>query len=255
MAIESNIHYTPPKDRFVKVSNEIVENFTAETIGIYCKIIKLSYCKTLSIDVIAKRIKISDKKVRKIIVELEEAGYVVRTAIRDDKNRMRGWNYNVFAEPVPEEERSHAGKKTAFPVLPNFRQDGKPDKTENGQDNIIIDNTISNNIEKTFDNNKKKSTYVDKNFDGSLPLFTDKSDEEVKYEAFMVSNYPYIMKMDKPLTISEAKKLKELYGDEVVYEVLSAMNNHKQLNKKYRSAYQTANNWCTRRIQNNTQAK
>ena len=55
--------------------------------------------------------------------------------------------------------------------------------------------------------------------------------------------------MDKPLTQEQAKKLKEDYGEEIVLDVFTAMNNHKRLLRDYRSAYQTAINWCQRRIQ------
>ena len=159
---KSTVRYNPPQERYVRVSNSIVDEFEPEVIGIYCKLIKISYAKTLNIDIIAKRINVSEKKVRKVIVELEEAGYVVREPIKNEQNKMCGWDYQIYADPVPEEKRSHAGKKkqkTQNPVLPILRQDGKPDKTENGQDNIIIDNSISNNINKDLDNYNKKREY------------------------------------------------------------------------------------------------
>lgn len=250
---QSRVRYNPPQERYVRVSNSIVDMCSPDVIGIYCKLIKISYGKTLSIDIIAKRINVSEKKVRKVIVELEEAGYVVREPIKNEQNKMCGWDYQIYADPVPEEERSHAGKKKQekqIPVLPILRQDGKPDKTENGQDNIIIDNSISNNINKDLDNNNKKSTNVDEKKEFSISLFPNQKTDDDVYNDYMKENYPYIMKMDKPLTRAEAKKLKELYGEDIVVDVFNAMNNCKQLVKKYRSAYHTANNWCTRRIQN-----
>ena len=56
------------------------------------------------------------------------------------------------------------------------------------------------------------------------------------------------MKMDKPLTLKQAKKLKEEYGEEIVLDVFGAMDNKRDLVKSYRSAYQTADNWCKRRL-------
>jgi hypothetical protein len=252
MINKSVITYIEPQSHFLMVSNSIIEKCNAEVIGVYCKIIKLSAGKSLSIDFIAKKINISDRKIRKIIVYLENEGYVVRKPIRDDSGYMRGWNYRIYAEPVPETERSHAGKKGKkedgdSSVLPIFRQDGKSDKTENGKDNNILSKTevLSNN--KTVDNNKnKKPTNVGKKENEDLSLFPN--DAEVRFEKFMNENYPFVMKMDIPLTLEQATKLKKEYGECIVNDVLCAMNNWKRLLKDNRFAYQTANNWCKRRV-------
>lgn len=96
----------------------------------------------------------------------------------------------------------------------------------------LVKNT---NIDNKYINNKK-STNVDKKVSGDLA-----------YLNYMKEHYPYVMKMDKPLTQEQAKKLKVDYGEEVVLDVLEAMNNHKRLLRDYRSAYKTAINWCERR--------
>ena len=78
------------------------------------------------------------------------------------------------------------------------------------------------------------------------------SDEQAKgdndFTLYMRQHYPYIMKMDKPLTQAQATKLKEEYGEEIVLKVFDAMDNYKQLLKKYRDAYKTADNWCKREM-------
>ena len=63
----------------------------------------------------------------------------------------------------------------------------------------------------------------------------------------MKANYPFIMRMDQPLTREQAGALKTDYGEEIVLEVFEAMNNYKPLLKNNRSAYKTARNWCERR--------
>lgn len=97
------------------------------------------------------------------------------------------------------------------------------------KESLVKNNNIYNN---------KKSTTVDKKVGVDLAFLN-----------YMKEHYPYIMKMDKPLTQEQAKKLKEDYGEEIVLDVFTAMNNHKRLLRDYRSAYQTAINWCQRRIQ------
>lgn len=251
MASKSVITYIPPKERFVLVSNSIVDGFEPDVIGVYCKIIKLSSGKSLSIDFIAKKIGVNEKKVRRIIVRLEDAGYVVRTLLKGERGTIIGWDYKVYSEPVPEAKRSHAGKANndSHRVTQNPPRRSTV-KTENGKDDIIIDNTISNNNNKTYIEDNKKPTDVGKKSVVDDSLFPEQKSDDELFDEYMRANYPYIMKMDKPLTRQEAKKLKELYGEEIVLDVFNAMNNHKRLLRDYRSAYQTANNWCTRRIQN-----
>lgn len=244
MANKSVITYIPPKSNFVMVSNSIVDKYDAEVVGVYCKIVKLSSGKSLSIDFISKKIKISDGKVRKIIVLLENDGYIVRDAIRNEKGHISRWNYCLYSEPVPKSQRSHAGKKDKKEEsnLPKNQQVGKPtcresNMLENGEDNILLSDIeiSSNNEDFDFNNNKRLS---DDNQKGGDVLI---------FEKYMKEHYPYIMKMDKPLTLNQATELKKDFGEEIVLEVFTAMDNYKPLLKKYRDAYRVARNWCERR--------
>lgn len=255
MANKSVITYVQPKDRFLMVGKTIVAKFPPDVIGIYCKIINLSGGTSLTVSFIAKKIEVSEKKVRRVIVMLEDEGYVVRTPMKDEHGSFIGWNYCVYAEPVAKDKRSHAGRRSDLPEngLDRNRTCPKTVKTENGKENIIIDtdNIYHNNIE-NLDNINKKPTDVGKKSVVSDSLFPEPKTDDDLFVDYMKEHYPYIMKMDKPLTRQEAKKLKDLYGEDVVLDVFTAMNNHKRLLRDYRSAYQTANNWCTRRIQNRT---
>ena len=224
------------------VSNSIVEKYGIDVVGVYCKLVKLSSGKSLSIDFIAKKIKVNERKIRKIVVFLENEGYIVRKPLRNEDGYMNGWNYLLYAEPVPKSERSHAGKKVKkeneeSPVLPKIRQDGKPDKTENGQDNIILSNTdvLSNNEDLSINNKKEISSDI------------SKKPEDFAFETYMKEHYPYLMRMDIPLTREQAGKLKKTYGEEAILQLFDDMNNYKPLLKNSRDAYKTALNWCRRR--------
>ena len=243
MANKNYITYYPPKDRFVMVSNIIVEKYDAEVIGVYCKIVKLSSGKSLSIDFISKRIKVNDKKLRRIVVLLESEGYIVREPIRDEKGYMRGWNYRLYAEPVPLSERSHAGKKMNDDqsVLPKIGQDGKSVKTENGQDNILDNNELSNN--KNLDYNKRKVLSEESTKSTRKKELTE---EEKEYQEKMREKFPRIMKMEQPLTLEQARKLKEKYSSDMLKQIMYEMENWKPLLKKSVSAYRTIINWCNR---------
>ena len=61
----------------------------------------------------------------------------------------------------------------------------------------------------------------------------------------MKENYPYVAKMDVPLTFEDYKKLLSKYSRIKIHMNLRAMNNYKDL-KKNRYAKDTLENWCRR---------
>ena len=76
-----------------------------------------------------------------------------------------------------------------------------------------------------------------------------KTHEELQYEEKMKEMFPRIMRMEQPLTLEQAKKLKEKYkDDDLIKKVMSDMENWKKLLKEKVSAYQTINNWCQREL-------
>lgn len=238
MANNSRLTYIEPVERFKKINMDVILVYEPVVVGIYCKLATISSGKSLSIDYLSKTLHISKERMRSTIVLLEKDGYITRKPLKDENGHLAGWNYCLYAEPVNRDMRTHAGvkdgKKESARVkdLPCY---GFSDNTENAKHNIIIDNTISNN---DIDRNiyiDKKSTNVDTNMCDEFTLY-------------MRQHYPYIMKMDKPLTQSQATKLKEEYGEETVLKVFDAMDNYKQLLKKYRDAYKTADNWCKREM-------
>jgi len=63
--------------------------------------------------------------------------------------------------------------------------------------------------------------------------------------------YPEIKKLNKQLKHQECESLLRVAKNnfELITEVFDAMENHKDLTKKYKSVYYTANNWIKNRIQ------
>lgn len=243
MANESRLTYYEPKDKFKKINMNVILKFDPVVVGIYCKLVTMSSGKSLSIDFLSKRLKISKERMRKTIVFLESEGYITREAIRDKNGYMSGWNYCLFAEPVDEKERTRAGLKKAKkgneeekPRVSDSPCYGISDNTENAKEKTIIDNNISNSdidIVKDIDKRLSNDNQKDRDF-----------------EIFMRKHYPYLMKMDKPLTLEQATQLKKQFGEDIVLNVFEAMDNYKPLLKKYRDAYRVAINWCKIRMTN-----
>ena len=252
MASKGYISYKQPKEKFIMISNKVIDNFDADVVGVYCKIVKLPAGKSLSIDFISKKIGVSEVKVRKIIVLLEKEGYIVREAIRNEKGYINSWNYCLYAEPVPNSQRSHAGKKNKKDesYLYENQQVGNPtcresNMLENEGVNILSNtDVLSNKEDLDLDNNKK--VLSDDNTKNA-PL-SKLSDEEKAFEEKMKQRFPRIMKMEQPLTIEQAKKLKEKYDGDLLLKIMNDMENYKPLIHKSVSAYKTIINWCNREL-------
>lgn len=239
MANNSRLTFVEPKERFKKINMELILKYEPIVVGIYCKLVTISGGKSLSIDFLSKKLNVSKERMRHTIVFLESEGYIVRTPLRDEQNRMSGWNYLLYSEPVSEEERSRAGfkenKKTDSRVsgLPCY---GISDNTETPKDNIIIDNTISNN---KIDS-ENKIDYV--------PDGTAHAQESQTFIVKMKERFPRIMRMEQPLTLEQAKKLKEDFDKDLLTKVMFDLENYKPLLKKYVSAYKTLRNWCQNEV-------
>ena len=63
-------------------------------------------------------------------------------------------------------------------------------------------------------------------------------------QQWMEENTPHVLKMDSPITEKQYQKLKEKYRYEQLVEILQAMENYKDLCKKYTSAYLTFLKWA-----------
>ena len=242
----SRITYHEPKDKFKKINMDVIMRYEPIVVGIYCKLVTMSSGKSLSVDFLSKKLNISKERMRKTIVFLEQEGYIVRTPIRDENGRMSGWNYGLFAEPVDKDKRTRAGLKNEEPPSSGVsRVMGSPcygfsDNTEKGEDNIIIDNDIyNNNIDIDKDIDKKVLSNDNTKKVGVKKL----SEEERKYQEKMREKFPRIMKMDQPLTLKQAKELKEMFSDDEIKQALEEIEDWRPLLTKRVYAFSTIKNW------------
>ena len=158
--MSGNIIVIEPESRFKKIDKSLIENPNIDclTLGIYAKIVSLGKKWNLNVKGLSTILGLSDKKIRKSIVLLEKEGYIVRTAAKNEKGQLCGWDYKIYPIPVNEKERSNAGKTTKnecsrLTQKPTTRE---TDNTENGQD---IYNKTKNIIKTKLnkkENNKEK---------------------------------------------------------------------------------------------------
>lgn len=69
-------------------------------------------------------------------------------------------------------------------------------------------------------------------------------------QKWMEENTPHVLKMDSPITEKQYQKLKEKYRHDQLVEILQAMENYKDLCKKYTSAYLTFLKWAKKEYGN-----
>lgn len=69
-------------------------------------------------------------------------------------------------------------------------------------------------------------------------------EEEKEFHAQMLTNYPSVMALKKPLRKIEFDKVVMKYGLPTTVRTIREMENYRNLNKKYVSAYLTLLNWC-----------
>ena len=218
----------------------------------------------LNIKFIASALGVSKAKARSTIVFLESEGYIKRVPVKDENGHMKGWQYFVYPEQLPVDERSNAGKKSEVSVS---RVVGSPccqksDKSENDKD--IYKENINNN--KDFNKDNKEKTLLTESEKGAdAPTHNDNgiddkklrerlshkynkdkpiTDIEVKFYLGMEEKYPRIMRMDVPLKYSQYQQLlKDGVSNKKIIANLESMENWKPLNSKRVDAYKTLLNF------------
>lgn len=233
----SRFTYVEPKDKFKKINMDIILKYEPYIVGVYCKLATMSSGKSFSIDFLSKKLGISKERMRKAIVLLENDGYITREPLTDARGRMAGWHYSMYAIPVGEQERTHAGLKKQCDENRVMEKPcyGKTDNTEKWE-HINIDNNISINKIDNIDN-------ID-----NVPCGTSRTPEEETFIKKMKEKFPRIMRMEQPLTLEQAKKLKGKYDSDLIYKIMSEMENWKPLLKNRVSANLTINEWCQREL-------
>lgn len=120
-----NITVIEPKDRYKRVSLDAIRNEEIDlfTLGLYTRILVRGKDWSLNINGLATIFGVHHSRIRKSICLLEREGYIRREPVRDEKTgKMAGWNYFIYAEAVPEEERT---------ALPFYRNTVKPTLRQN----------------------------------------------------------------------------------------------------------------------------
>lgn len=174
----------------------------------------------------AKELGYSVDTLRKYLKELTDSGWIEKGSQNHDEetNKFGCVDYTINSKPYrkkPDTEKTRHGK---IPTQDN--------------NSTILNSSINK------DNKEEKSTIVDeKNPPVQTELFND---EEKKFVTFMREKFPRIMKMQKPLTLEQAKKLKEEYGDDLLYQVMQDADNYRPLLQKYMSANLVIRKWCSR---------
>lgn len=173
----------------------------------------------------AKELGYSVETLRKYIAELVESGWIIKGEQGYDKEtgKFSNVDYTIKNSPSP------CRKK---PVSVKTR-DGK----NHTQD---INSSINTPLNK--DDIEKKCISKDTHQKNKIII----SEEEKAFIEKMRERFPRIMRMEKPLTLEQAKKLKERYDTDMLYEMMQRIENWKPLIKNNVSAYQTIINWCDR---------
>lgn len=241
----SRLSYVSPKEKFEKIHMNVILKFEPEVVGIYCKLVTMSSGKSMSISWLSKKMGINERRMRKTIVLLEEEGYITREPLKDEKCRITGWNYELYAEPVRADKRTHAGKPTLSKNHPDENPPcTKSTKVENGQDINNYTNSISINNTDSFKETDKKELLHNSKKDPKEKK--ELSEPERRFEEGMMMLYPRVMKMEQPLTYQQSQELKKEFSDEEIKRALDEMEVYKPLLKQRVNTYRTIINWIKR---------
>ena len=154
-----NIIIVEPRERFKRVSLEAIRNERIDlfTLGMYTRLLVLGKDWSLNINGLSSLFGVGAEKIRNAVGLLEEEGFIRRECVRDEvTGKLGGWNYYIYADAVPENERTALRKnrnteKTAIRLEPQYGEDRI---TENHEDN----NNILNHNNRPKKNNKPNNT-------------------------------------------------------------------------------------------------
>lgn len=171
----------------------------------------------------------------------------IRREIDNDKQA-----YNELSEKRRNVRLGAIEKKKNEATIVDFVEENTTNTTNSTKETTAtnVDNIIYNNISNStsskddseLQKNKRKNTKKE---------IVELTPEEEQFNVYMNEHFARVQKMDKPIKYKEYCKLVEKYGEDLVLSKLSSMNNHKELLKKYVSAYDTLSNWCKLEIDRN----
>lgn len=136
--MSGNIKIIKSQIAFQRVAKDIINRKDVDpfTLGIYVKVLVLGEKWDLNVSGLARHLGITDAKVRRSFVLLENCGYIRRIHIKDEKTgRFTGWDYEIGEEPFQEADRSnlskiqplenpHVGKSNLWKIQPLENREG-----------------------------------------------------------------------------------------------------------------------------------
>jgi hypothetical protein len=132
----------------------------------------------------------------------------------------------------------------------NRMNKGKTKKSEKSNQNHI--NNISFSYDQHMENeNENENEIVIKNKNDENENFANSQICNHPFVETLKKNYPEISKMQKPLTDDQAEFLEMNFDRKTIFETFDAMENHKNLCKKYRSTFLTVKSWMNNKNQKN----
>ena len=106
--------------------------------------------------------------------------------------------------------------------------------------------TQQTKIGHTYDTNNKKEEINYKETSTNVDAKKEKPSAYENLISWMKENTPTVLKMDNPITEKQYLKIREKYSYQQFVSILQAMENKKDLRKRYTSAYLTFLQWAKR---------
>lgn len=181
---------------------------------------------------LAKELDLSVGTIRTYIKELIKAGWIEKKGQAHDKE-SGAFGACIFVLKA-------SNKRDKYQKTP-CGKNPPSDKKHNTANNIY-------NKDNNKENNKEEKTLFTESEKGAgAPSLSElfKTDGEKAFDKGMKENYPYVAKMDVPLTYADYIRLQSKYSRIKIHMNLRAMNDWKGLSKR-RSAMLTLENWCNR---------
>ena len=179
---------------------------------------------------LAKELDLSVGTIRTYIKELIKAGWIEKKGQAHDKES------GVFGACIFVLKASN--KRDKYQKTP-CGENPPSDKKHNTANNIY-------NKDNNKENNKEEKTLLsesEKGADAPPPSNIFEVKEQEAFYKGMKKRYPYVAKMEVPLTYDEYLKLLTKYSRIKIHMNLRGMNNWKGLTKR-RVAFDTLDDWC-----------
>lgn len=165
----------------------------------------------------------TEKRIQKCLDELSKTPLVL--IYGDEIKYMKFMGFN-------EEQTINPGRESASDI---------PEPTEEEikqKSNILLEQRRSN---------AGQTPFKDKLSKDKLSISKDETAEPHSLSVWIKKNCPSVSKLENQLTNDDCNRLLAEFPTDVVKDILLAMDNYKQLTKKYKSVNLTARNWLKRK--------